>query len=523
MPVLTRAGQMMRGTEPRNSMYEGAKQVWPTQESEPGTGPDSIPGLAIWLDAADYTLGSWPNKAIGGAVPVFKGTPNPTISTNTLNGLRLVRFKPAQGRVRILSGSGVTTEWTLIYVARMVGPTYGRVVNGIYPPNNLLVGWWNGNQDAMYDAGFANNSYVAWTSDWKTYSADGTTNYQGSGSQGSRLFSDGVLLGTLGTGQGWGGTFSISGYDAEADSETCDCEVAEVIQYNRKLSDIERSQVEDYLHNKWFMVTDPLAGFDFDTQAYLVTTGLDLSYAPALDTLVRDLKANGLWSKMSAIYPFIGGTADLHKWNLKDPRDSDAAYRLTFYDPAFHSGHSTALGYRANSQGAQISSGSYADTHFVPRGNLDQNSTHLSFYSTQDVPPGDRAEMGNFNWTGTSGSRFHIIARYLGVNAYYYGMSEEGTSNIGMPAASGLFVATRIASNVQTGYRNGVKVSAGINNNPSIPLPPTSVYIGAINQFANRSDIPCGFASIGSALDDRNVSDLYNIVQAYQTALNRQV
>ena len=33
---------------------------------------------------------------------------------------------------------------------------------------------------------------------------------------------------------------------------------------------------------------------------------------------------------MKALYPFVGGTATSHKFNLKDPRDLDAAFRLQF-------------------------------------------------------------------------------------------------------------------------------------------------------------------------------------------------
>jgi hypothetical protein len=129
--------------------------------------------------------------------------------------------------------------------------------------------------------------------------------------------------------------------------------------------------------------------------------------------------------------------------------------------------------------------------------------------------------MGCYNWNGPT-SRFHIIARYLGVDSFYYGMSEDGANHYVVPAASGLFVATRTSASAQRGYRNGVPGPAD-SFPPTNGLPDRSVFIGAIDEFANRSDLPVGFASIGSGLDDRNNTDLYNIVQAYQTALNRQV
>jgi hypothetical protein len=264
----------------------------------------------------------------------------------------------------------------------------------------------------------------------------------------------------------------------------------------------------------WLVSVDAPAQ-DPATTAYLTATGLDASYAPALDGLVTGLKSKNLWGRLTAIYPFIGGTAALHKWNLKDPRDADDAYRLTFIGGT----HTTDLGYRANYQGGTQNAQGYADTHFVPLGQLPQDSTHLSFYSLEDTPPADRAEMGCYNWT--PGGRFHIIARYLGVNAYYYGMAEAGATNVPVPAASGLFVATRTASTVQQGYRNGVMLD--VSTAPSIGLPTTTVYIGSINEFVNRSDIPCGFASIGTGLSYQNNVDLYAVVQAYQTALGRAV
>jgi len=221
----------------------------PVVATVPPFNPDTITGLRVWLDAVDYLPGSWLNKAGGGGQPVIKGAPAPAWATSTQNGLPVVRFKPNEGRLRMLSGSGVYKEWTLVYVGRMVGPTSGRIVNAVYQPANLLVGYWNGMQDVMYDGGFANpNLQTAWTSDWKMYGGDGSD----TPSTHARLLSRGELLSTLGSGvEGWKDTFSISGFDPEGTQETCDCEVAEVCLYNRKLDDAERQQVETYLREKW--------------------------------------------------------------------------------------------------------------------------------------------------------------------------------------------------------------------------------------------------------------------------------
>lgn len=68
-----------------------------------------------------------------------------------------------------------------------------------------------------------------------------------------------------------------------------------------------------------------------DAQAFLTAAGItDPTQVNAVNTLVNGLQQDGIWSKMKAVYPFVGGTATTHKYNLKDPRDLDAAFRLAF-------------------------------------------------------------------------------------------------------------------------------------------------------------------------------------------------
>jgi hypothetical protein len=247
--LLKDAKDVRVGTTVAKGVYVGSTKVWPTAPS--GFDPSTLSGLAIWLDAADLAGGAWPNKAAGGAATTIVGSPAPAMSANQLNDLPVVRFSFAQGRLRIQSGTNVNQNWTLVYVGRMVGPYAGRIVAGIYTPYNILVGFWNGQQDVMYDNGFTTpDRQTAWGLDWKMYSGDGEPGL-------SRLFSDGALLGSTTTAAGWGGTFAISGYDAYATQESCDCEVAEVVMFNRKLSDAERQQVEKYLHDKWFVEHTP--------------------------------------------------------------------------------------------------------------------------------------------------------------------------------------------------------------------------------------------------------------------------
>ena len=77
---------------------------------------------------------------------------------------------------------------------------------------------------------------------------------------------------------------------------------------------------------------------DSDANAFLTATGItNPTIASAICTLVTSMKADGTWAKCSAIYPFVGGTATTHKFNLKNPADTNAAFRLSFSGGWIHS------------------------------------------------------------------------------------------------------------------------------------------------------------------------------------------
>jgi hypothetical protein len=61
-----------------------------------------------------------------------------------------------------------------------------------------------------------------------------------------------------------------------------------------------------------------------------------------------------------------------HKWNIKNPRDLDAAYRLTFVEVEV---------LLLSSNGISNTGSSYARTYTIGSSVLSQNSGHLSIYS----------------------------------------------------------------------------------------------------------------------------------------------
>lgn len=105
----------------------------------------------------------------------------------------------------------------------------------------------------------------------------------------------------------------------------------------------------------------------------------------AIDTLTRRLNEENLWDKFYAIYPFIGNTANSCAYNLKDPRNTDDAYRLTWSETGLKV---------ANFISGVCPLNLYANTHFKAN-QLTAQDMHLSWFNRYSNF-GNEIEIGAF-------------------------------------------------------------------------------------------------------------------------------
>jgi len=243
--------------------------------------------------------------------------------------------------------------------------------------------------------------------------------------------------------------------------------------------------------------------------------------ADALNNLVWSLVGIGIWSKMKIVYPMIGGTAATHKFNLVDPRDADAAFRLTFSGTWTHNGDG------AKGDGSTA----WADTYLVPGTSLTTTSGHLSYYSRIQSQ-----ESGNLEWgcqnAVTTITTMAIARATTNLSSFRFGVSSataNASPTFSSSSSQGLFVGVQNGSGINDRniYRNGVKGATGLGaGTPTLPAT-AKLALNAINTNnttrANFSPKQCAFASVGDGLTDLEVQNFYTIVQAYQTALGRQV
>jgi len=249
---------------------------------------------------------------------------------------------------------------------------------------------------------------------------------------------------------------------------------------------------------------------DPNAQAFLDAAVItDITQANAINSLVIGLKADNLWNKMNAIYPFVGGTATTHKYNLKDPRDLNAAYRLVFNGGWVHS----SIGVTPNGING------YADTYFDGNvgaiGCYNRNTNFLMGTKIDEWEGGDYP-IYSIPWIqlfGRSGSIQNTV----------------DFQNIINPAGAALPFAHITYDTQQRLYTNGNLVNSEVFYT-SAPSAPTGypIWVGGRNDSGRFSSPAYGggtssLSFISNTLNSTESANLYTSVQAFQTTLGRQI
>lgn len=253
-------------------------------------------------------------------------------------------------------------------------------------------------------------------------------------------------------------------------------------------------------------------GLDPDALDYLTVSGNlgDATIETAINDLVLNLKADSIWDKIVSLYPFAGGTAAKHSYNLKDP----LSHQITWVGAVTH-----------NANGIQ-STGGYGDTNTNGQTDITQEGS-ASIYIRDNVS----SNLFDYGYGKPSApnTRFYFSANRsvtLG-NAL---IVPHSTSLTTTPNADTL--GSHYMGRSTTGNTSDVVFRK--NNNAEVIVGANRVNTGAagLNVFIccqNNNGSPSGattrnYASF--ALFNQYVSNadiFHNHIQTYQTALSRQV
>jgi len=258
---------------------------------------------------------------------------------------------------------------------------------------------------------------------------------------------------------------------------------------------------------------------DPDAEAFLLAASItDATITDAIDTLVKSLKSNSIWTKMTALYPFVGGTASTHKFNLKNPVDSDAAFRLTFVGSPTHDANGLTFNGSSN----------YART-FVFQNTLNQNNNSWGLYSRTNRARNNQAIMG----VGRSSPDVYSVL-YLRVNftTSSFALGNSGSTNntsgatyavVGSDDSTRYHMSNRLDSANISHFRQKTKGTAVVS---SVTPSAFDYWIGGfnLNGALNSPDaINVAFAHTGEGLSDIEQGNFIDIINTFQTALTRNV
>jgi hypothetical protein len=240
------------------------------------------------------------------------------------------------------------------------------------------------------------------------------------------------------------------------------------------------------------------------TTAWIAATGeTDLTILGALNTLETDLTTYGLTAKMTALYPFVGGTSVKHSYNFMNT----AANQLSFVGGWTHS----STGALPNGTNAYANTGILASSFGT--------DYMLNFYSRTNTS-GLKSDLGAYNETN--------------VNVAIETLIGSGTLTMDIPRVNnretfavtdslGNFIFFNNSSNGRRAFRN----STSLLNTTYLAIAMTNKDLifsdWGVLAAPRYSDRQLAFGGFGSNFTATNAANYYTAVQAFQTTLSRQV
>ena len=255
------------------------------------------------------------------------------------------------------------------------------------------------------------------------------------------------------------------------------------------------------------IIASQIASVDADAVAFFnrVTTAggtLSATEKQAVNTLVVQMKADGTWTPMKAIYPMVGASAAACAQNLKS----------SSFTGTFSSGWTFAsTGVKPNGTSATFNTGLNPSTALSS-----VNSNHQSVYlrtgntaqSVVDIGQNDNQWLSALFFTGG----FRYI--YNPTNTQLITGSSTNALNLSINTRRSSTDFAFFNNNSKTGTNTSLNTASFASNN---------VHVGSAGGFTFFSQRENAFASIGDGLTDTQAGNLYTAVQAFQTTLSRQV
>ena len=234
-------------------------------------------------------------------------------------------------------------------------------------------------------------------------------------------------------------------------------------------------------------------------------TGITSTVSAATRTLFTSIVSNGLWDKMLAFYPMLGGNSSGCKFNGRNPVDTNGAYRLVFNG-----------GWTFNASGATSNgTNAWANT-FLSGTTVAPHNNHMGVYMSRNT-------LSGATWIGCDvggESKNWSIGGTVTPN-YYLGWETFGFEPVLPPQPQGFNLTSTTASTFNALFKNGTRILNVIATSANTFA---SVSIGSGNNESGPNSFypnQYSFATLGRGLSEPEVSALTTIINTFQTTLTR--
>jgi hypothetical protein len=251
-------------------------------------------------------------------------------------------------------------------------------------------------------------------------------------------------------------------------------------------------------------------GTSAEVAAFLArTSGLDSTHINAYTDLIDGLVADGIWSKLDMLHVYA-------------TQDSTTAL-LNLVSTSFNGTANGSPTFTADRgfTGTNGSSTIYINTGFnattAPSPNYIQDSAHISAWSVTNVGTSANPMMGAYDSGGNKES--DLYPKYTDNNTYIRVNAGGGLPGAANSDPTGHYLASRTGSTALSGYKNG---SSLLSNTSASHAPANlNVYTLGSNKdgTANGSPHQCAMASIGSGLSSTDITNFYDRLRTFMTAV----
>jgi hypothetical protein len=311
--------------------------------------------------------------------------------------------------------------------------------------------------------------------------------------------------------------------------------ICEVLVYTRGITDSENAQIYEYLRRKWGIGVPPSASNadaqDWINRVYANGGTVSTSTAAAVNTFCNDIDTAGIRDRFYRLNLFCGTGLN--------------AVLVPLYRGPSRSG--TQFGDTTDTNNGPFVSGDYVETGST--GGLNGNGTskflatglnpfdagmvetdfHTSGYFRESINTSG-VFIGCVNSAAQRGVIFHPAFQTLGMYVRFGGLSNSGIENGTLSTRSGFLLGVRRPGGA--GFRNGANINAtsittgSLAWNASSASPALFVFnrndqqaVPSNQYFNGRSQA----YSIGLSMTDQQAADFHTAMQAFQTALTRNV